>query len=109
VLYLEGGRRLGTECFGQAEAQAQQERVGCPRLDGDIRLAAEPPEKVGPTRSGNSEQGPGSAGARRMSPPCLGTSGYLLSHQSSHLLACLAARSGKSRISRMTRVGFCSS
>ncbi|WP_461057356.1 hypothetical protein [Streptomyces pseudoechinosporeus] len=44
-----------------------------------------------------------------MSPGTVGTSGYLLSHQSSHLLACFAARSGKSRISRMTRVGFCSS
>ena len=44
-----------------------------------------------------------------MSPSRVGISGYLLSHQSSHLLACLAARSGKSRISRMTRVGFCPS
>lgn len=44
-----------------------------------------------------------------MSLPSMGTSGYLVSHQSSHLLACFAARSGKSRISRMTRVGFCSS
>ncbi|MFI5796147.1 hypothetical protein [Streptomyces sp. NPDC051677] len=44
-----------------------------------------------------------------MPPSGLGTSGYLLSHQSSHLLACLATRSGNSRISRMTRVGFCSS
>lgn len=43
-----------------------------------------------------------------MPPPWLGTSDYLLSHQSSHLLACFAARSGRSRISRMTRVGFCS-
>lgn len=50
--------------------------------------------------------GPGSAGACRISPALWGISGYLLSHQSSHLLACLAARSGKSRISRMTRVGF---
>ena len=44
-----------------------------------------------------------------MSPGPVGISGYLLSHQSSHLLAHFAARSGKSRISRMTRVGFCSS
>ncbi|MFD2690266.1 hypothetical protein ACFS5L_36280 [Streptomyces phyllanthi] len=44
-----------------------------------------------------------------MSPPSMGISGYLLSHQSSHLLARFAARSGRSRISRMTRVGFCSS
>ncbi|UUU33508.1 hypothetical protein JIX56_28685 [Streptomyces sp. CA-210063] len=47
-----------------------------------------------------------------MSPPWTGTSGYLLSHQSSHLLACLATRSGSSRISRIsrtTRVGFRSS
>lgn len=44
-----------------------------------------------------------------MSPAPWGISGYLLSHRSSHLLACLAARSGKSRISRMTRVGFCPS
>ncbi|MGJ5826507.1 hypothetical protein [Streptomyces ossamyceticus] len=44
-----------------------------------------------------------------MSPVSLGISGYLLSHQSSHLLACFAVRSGSSRISRMTRVGFRSS
>ncbi|WP_265579814.1 hypothetical protein [Streptomyces spongiae] len=44
-----------------------------------------------------------------MSPDGVGISGYLVSHQSSHLLTCFAARSGKSRISRMTRVGFCSS
>ncbi|WP_371578751.1 hypothetical protein [Streptomyces sp. NBC_01314] len=44
-----------------------------------------------------------------MSPLCMGTSGYLLSHQSSHLLACFAVGSGKSRVSRMTRVGFRSS
>lgn len=44
-----------------------------------------------------------------MSPRGMGISGYLLHHQSSHLLACLAARSGRSRISRMTKVSFCSS
>ncbi|WP_328768559.1 hypothetical protein [Streptomyces sp. NBC_00286] len=44
-----------------------------------------------------------------MSPDRVGISGYLVSHQSSHLLACFATRSDKSRISRMTRVGFCSS
>lgn len=41
-----------------------------------------------------------------MSPVRVGISGYLVSHQSSHLLACFAARSGRSRISRMARVGF---
>ncbi|WP_265582704.1 hypothetical protein [Streptomyces ferrugineus] len=44
-----------------------------------------------------------------MSPIRVGISDYLVSHQSSHLLACFAAPSGKSRISRMTRVGFRSS
>ncbi|WP_280117469.1 hypothetical protein [Streptomyces griseorubiginosus] len=44
-----------------------------------------------------------------MSPGPVGISGYLLSHQSSHLLAHFAARSGRSRISRMAIVGFCSS
>ncbi|WP_268867499.1 hypothetical protein [Streptomyces blattellae] len=44
-----------------------------------------------------------------MSPDWMGISGYLVSHQSSHLLACFAARSGRSRMSRMTKVGFCSS
>lgn len=38
-----------------------------------------------------------------------GISDYLLSHQSSHLLAHFAVRSRRSRISRMARVGFCSS
>lgn len=44
-----------------------------------------------------------------MSPGLVGISGYLPSHQSNHLLARFAACSGKSRISRMTRVGFRSS